>query len=70
MESKLKELENLRIRQTDDEREDQDEQKLCKSVIKVFARDNGRGCKASCALMTSPAKNCCGMKFDKFKNKN
>ena len=66
--------------QTDEGRKDQDEENLCKSIIKGFARRNRqthailardwRRNSTSHALMTSPAKNCRGMKNTKLVNKN
>ena len=74
MESKIANVGvNLEIAQTDKERKVQEEEDLCTSIIKGLARRNRvvkstqywqrleEKTKASCALMTSPAKNCCGM---------
>ena len=57
--------------ETDAERKDQDEEKVCESIVKGLAKRNrvkytilaevGKS-NACCALMTTPAKNCRGMK--------
>ena len=54
---------------TDEGRKDQDEEKLRKAIIKDLARRN-REKHAIMALMSSPKKNCRGMKCAKFVNKN
>ena len=67
--------------QTHEEREDQDQEKLCKSNIKGGARRNREknailaevgeeDQRASCPLVTSPAKNCRGTKCAKLVNIN
>ena len=38
MESKLEKLETLKIPKTDEERKDQDEEELCKSIMNGLAR--------------------------------
>ena len=65
---------------TDEEQKDQDEEKLCKSVIKALHDAIVRNTRywqrlekksnASCALMASPAKNGRGMKCAKHVKKN
>ena len=51
---------------TDEERKDQNEETLCKSITKGLARCNRE---KACDL-GSPAKNCCGMKCSQLVNKN
>ena len=71
MESKLEKLEKLENYIVDEEMRSQSEERLCKSIVKGFARRNRekhatlagveeKKNKTSYALMTSPARNCCG----------